>query len=449
MKNYKKKSLTILGAGPAGLALGFFAKKKSIQFKIFEKSTQVGGNCKTLTVGDFKFDTGAHRLHDKYDEVTEMIKNLLKDDLLKVDAPSQIFHAGSMVNFPINITDVLKKTSTSEFKNILKDILLLHFRKVKNPKNFKELAYSNYGKTLSDLFLINYTEKLWGEKAQKLSAEISGGRLNNHGIYNILKTIFSFKKKDQKHLDGTFYYPKNGFGDIFEKLSDQIGPKNITLNSSIEVINHAGSYIKNVGHDIESSNNNIFINTLPLGLFLKNLRPSPPKNIINIIDKIKFRDLRLCILYLDIPNFSKNASMYYPDSKFPFTRIYEPKNRSEALAPKSRTCIVIEIPCSKNDNISNLNEMDLYQLISNCLIKNKLIKKNNIIEHTCLRMENAYPIIDIDTKKRIKPMFDYLKKFKNLYNIGRNAEFKYAHTHEIFRNAKSIIQVIDMKSNID
>ena len=190
MKNYKKKSLTILGAGPAGLALGFFAKKKSIQFKIFEKSTQVGGNCKTLTVGDFKFDTGAHRLHDKYDEVTEMIKNLLKDDLLKVDAPSQIFHAGSMVNFPINITDVLKKTSTSEFKNILKDILLLHFRKVKNPKNFKELAYSNYGKTLSDLFLINYTEKLWGEKAQKLSAEISGGRLNNHGIYNILKTIF-------------------------------------------------------------------------------------------------------------------------------------------------------------------------------------------------------------------------------------------------------------------
>jgi len=141
--------------------------------------------------------------------------------------------------------------------------------------------------------------------------------------------------------------------------------------------------------------------------------------------------------------------MYYPDSKFPFTRIYEPKNRSEALAPKSRTCIVIEIPCSKNDNISNLNEMDLYQLISNCLIKNKLIKKNNIIEHTCLRMENAYPIIDIDTKKIIKPMFDYLKKFKNLYNIGRNAEFKYTHTHEILRNAKSIIQVIDMKSNID
>lgn len=44
MKFFKKKSLTILGAGPAGLALGFFAKRKSIQFKIYEKSNQVGGN---------------------------------------------------------------------------------------------------------------------------------------------------------------------------------------------------------------------------------------------------------------------------------------------------------------------------------------------------------------------------------------------------------------------
>ena len=34
MKNYKKKSLTILGAGPAGLALGFFAKKKIILVSI-------------------------------------------------------------------------------------------------------------------------------------------------------------------------------------------------------------------------------------------------------------------------------------------------------------------------------------------------------------------------------------------------------------------------------
>lgn len=447
MKSSKNSSLNILGAGPAGLALGFFAKEKGLSFKIYEKSNEVGGNCKTVTNGDFKFDTGAHRLHDKHDEVTSIIKKLLKSDLLKVKAPSQIFHAGSMIDFPIKISDALKKTSTSDFINILKDFIFMFFNNLENPTNFKELAYSNYGKTISDRFLINYTEKLWGEEAQNLSIQISGGRLKNHSVYNIIKDVFYFKKKDQNHLDGTFYYPKKGFGDIFEKLRDKIGEKNIMFNSPIEVVNHNGSFIENVGYDIKSSKGkNIFINTLPLGIFVKNLRPAPPSLITNLIDKIKFRDLRLCILYLDIPNFSTNASMYYPDAKFPFTRIYEPKNRSETLAPKNKTCIVIEIPCSKDDNISNLSEVELYESVSNCLIKNKLINKNNIIDYTNLRMENAYPIIDKHMNRTIKPIFDYLKGFKNLHNIGRNAEFRYTHTHEIFRNTKSMIDFIDLES---
>ena len=58
-----------------------------------------------------------------------------------------------------------------------------------NPRNFKELASNNYGKTLSNLFLINYTEKLWGEQATNLDASISGGRLKNLELYSILKNL--------------------------------------------------------------------------------------------------------------------------------------------------------------------------------------------------------------------------------------------------------------------
>ena len=30
----------------------------------------VGGNCRTFTCGDFKFDSGAHRFHDKDPDIT-------------------------------------------------------------------------------------------------------------------------------------------------------------------------------------------------------------------------------------------------------------------------------------------------------------------------------------------------------------------------------------------
>ena len=75
--------------------------------------------------------------------------------------------------------------------------------------NFKELAYSKYGKTLSELFLINYSEKLWGKEACKLSPDISGGRLKNLNLISIIKQIFHNKSN---HLDGDFLYPKYGFG---------------------------------------------------------------------------------------------------------------------------------------------------------------------------------------------------------------------------------------------
>ena len=72
--------LHILGAGPAGLAAGYFAKKEGIPFHIFEASGVYGGNCRTIVEGDYRFDTGAHRFHDKNQEITNEIKSLMRID---------------------------------------------------------------------------------------------------------------------------------------------------------------------------------------------------------------------------------------------------------------------------------------------------------------------------------------------------------------------------------
>ena len=72
----QKSYLNILGGGPAGLSVGHYAKKKKVPFRIFEGSGQIGGNCRTITDGDFKYDTGAHRFHDKNEEVTSEKKQL-------------------------------------------------------------------------------------------------------------------------------------------------------------------------------------------------------------------------------------------------------------------------------------------------------------------------------------------------------------------------------------
>ena len=95
------KNIDILGGGPAGMASAYFVKKNNISFSLYESSNQIGGNCKTIHEGDFKYDTGAHRLHDKDEEITKLIRSLLDNDLLKVEAPSQIFLKGKLIDFPL------------------------------------------------------------------------------------------------------------------------------------------------------------------------------------------------------------------------------------------------------------------------------------------------------------------------------------------------------------
>ena len=96
------KTLHILGGGPAGLSTAYFAKEKNIPFHLYESENKVGGNCKTLSFDDCKYDTGAHRFHSKNSIALETVKSLIGKDLAVVNAPSKIFLNSKMINFPLD-----------------------------------------------------------------------------------------------------------------------------------------------------------------------------------------------------------------------------------------------------------------------------------------------------------------------------------------------------------
>jgi protoporphyrinogen oxidase len=228
-----ENNIDIVGGGPAGLSVGYFAKKEGLEVKIYEASGTVGGNCKTIIDGEFRYDSGAHRLHDKSEYVTNEIKLLLGDKLKRVTSPSKIYYKGTFFNFPISVSDLIYKLDLSLLIKIIYDNILLRLRKRPSPKSFKQVAYQSYGKTISKMFLISYTEKLWGDDADNLDPTISGGRLKVLNLRSLMKDLFAIKKTDSDHLEGAFYYPELGFGEIFNALGAKIGPANIFLNKKV------------------------------------------------------------------------------------------------------------------------------------------------------------------------------------------------------------------------
>ena len=97
------------------MASAYYANKNDLAFKIFESSKFIGGNCRTLEINEFKIDTGAHRFHDKIPNVTNEIKKIMENQLLKVSSPSKIFHDNELINFPLQSIDIFKHGNFNNF----------------------------------------------------------------------------------------------------------------------------------------------------------------------------------------------------------------------------------------------------------------------------------------------------------------------------------------------
>ncbi len=440
MKN--KPKIDILGGGPAGLSVAYFARKKGYDICIHEGSSAIGGNCRTIKMGEYRFDTGAHRFHDKIPSITEEVKKLMGDDLKKINVPSKIYFDGRMIDFPLSFFSVMKNLKLSEILKIVVENSFNVFRANVEHKNFEELAYAKYGPTLSNLFLINYTEKLWGARANQLQTTISGNRLKNLSILSMIIEMIN-KNRKVKHLEGSFYYPKYGYGSIFDSIAE-IDGVNIDLNSKVKKIYHENKKIK----EIELENGKILevkyiVNTLPINSIIQMLDPLPSKDLIEIADDLKFRNLKICLMELDFPKLSNNASIYFPDDHIPITRIYEPKNRSPQMAPVDKTSLAIEVPYSHGDRISLLTDGEVIDMVKRTLIEEKLFKDSDVLDNRLIDIKNAYPILKVNDKGNIGELVSFLQSFSNQKLIGRNVEFDYLHTHKIMERAKHLINTFD------
>ena len=438
--------IIIIGGGPAGLAAAHYAKKNNINFSLYESSNRFGGNCITINVGDFYFDSGAHRLHDVDSDTTQIFKNILKDDLRKIDIGSQIFSNDKFIDFPISPLNLFKFLGFRSFSyEGFKILFRMLFKKPKK-NDFKSLITYKYGNKISNLFLINYSEKLWGISADKLSQKISGKRLKGLDLKTFLIELVFGKSKKTKHLDGSFYYPKEGIGSLFEELAKQIGTEKLCLSKKVTQINHSKNKINSI--EINNKENILveeLVSSIPLNVFISKMNPPAPKEIRSIVSKIKFRNVILIVLLINKQRINFNGSMYFPSKDFPFTRIYEPKNRSEFMSPKEKTSLAIEIPCFSTDQIWNDVDDKIISLVNDKLLSTNLIKSDLIIESLVYRINDAYPVLEYNFEDKINHLSNYLSSFKNLKILGRNGLFEYSHIHDQFISARKIINELKKK----
>jgi protoporphyrinogen oxidase len=434
--------ITILGGGPAGLAAAHYGRRAGHDVTLYEASGSVGGNCRTIRFGEFLVDTGAHRLHDRDAGTTALARELLGDDLLEVDAPSQLYHRGRLIDFPLAPLDLLRKLPLGMLGAIAAENVALRMRSATRGESFGAIARATYGPTLADFALLGYSRKLWGRDPDQLLPEVAGTRLNRLDLRSFLVESFAARRTARRHLDGAFLYPRYGIGQLFCALGARLADA-IRTSAPVTRLAHDGGRITRVetGEGIVDDPEHV-VNTLPLGAIVRLLDPAPPAHVVAAARSIRFRQLRLAVVLLRRERFSANASIYVPDPGVPFTRLYESKNRSAEMAPAGTTSVVLEVPCDRDDRSWTMSSEEFGATMSAALCRTFGVDRREIIDVHELAVPNAYPILELAARPAVAAVHAYLASFENMALVGRNARFRYSSIHDMFIDARACVDAL-------
>ncbi|MEM1041609.1 MAG: FAD-dependent oxidoreductase [Bacteroidota bacterium] len=432
----KRPSVQILGGGLAGLATAYYARRHGIEAEVFEAAPHVGGNARTLRFGDQLVDTGAHRLHDKHPAATAAFRELLGPAMQRVEVPSQIVWRGRGIEFPLRPLDAARQMGRLPLLRVLAENVFRR-RDRTPPETLEALALQRYGPTLARAFLLNYSEKLWGLPADRLDVRVAGGRLRGLTLGTLARELVFGARKATAHLDGAFYYPTQGFGMLVDALADAIGAERLHTAAPVQRVAHNGRRIQTVTvGDRSPQRAGAVVSTVPLPRFLALLDPAPPPDVLAAAEALRYRHLRLAVVRLAQSSVSPFASLYFPEPHVPFTRLYEPKNRSAALAPPDRTAAVLEVPCQSEDAWWTMPDVEFAREVVAALQATP-VETGPVLGVDSVRLAHAYPVLAAGSSAHAERLLAYAARFENLTLAGRTGTFRYLHTHDLFAEAKA------------
>ena len=359
----------LIGSGLFNCTLANLLAKDGFEVQIFESRNHLGGNC----FDEIDRETGLryhvygpHIIHLQNEKWIDFLSQFAT--LIPFHHSVKSFYHENYYQLPINLD-----TINLFYKKALKPFEILDFIKTKseridNPKNMEEKLLSLIGKDLYEAFFKFYTIKQWGKDPKELPATT----IQRIPVRNNFNSSYYTKKYS--------FIPKEGFTPLLENLIDNKRIK-LNLNTCID--------LKNI---IEFSKKGKVIYTGEVD-----------KLFHYEYGELEYRSLYFEKEYNQVPDFQGTSVINYPELKYPWTRICEPRH----------------FPHYENEyNTSN----------KTLIIKEYSTQRNDALEA-------YYPINDDRNNSLYKKYFSLSQTIPNLTLAGRLGMYKYTDMENTIENA--------------
>jgi len=449
--------ITILGAGPAGIAAAYSLSKDSdAAVTVLERAPVGGGNSASFAVEGVQCDYGSHRFHPVAGpEIIADLKSLLGDDLLLRPRHGRIRLGGRWIHFPLKPLDALIRLPKRFGFSLLADTLLKPFRRKNSGASFSSILLDGLGPTIANSFYFPYVRKLWGLDPNELAVTLAERRVSSGSVGKILMKMVRLLPGLRNETAGRFYYPRNGFGQISEAMYDSARQNgaDFTFKTEITRIKRDGNlctavYVKDGDGETKLASD-LILSTVPLTTLVALLDPPPPPEVIEAAKSIRFRSMVLIYLVLETDQFTEFDAHYFPELSTPISRMSEPKNYSATAEPKGITVLCAELPCDPNDKWWTMSDAELGDHFCGWLNDLGLPVKAKVRKTETRRLGHAYPVYDLKYQGNFEIVDEWLLDLEGILVFGRQGLFAHDNTHHAFAMAYGATDSIDERGGVD
>lgn len=402
---------------------------------IIDRAHYVGGASASFKIKDYIVDYGPHAFHVKKEEIVRIVTDLIGHNYHKVKRNSRLIMDGKNLQYPLNIKEALLKINPLLSLRILFDYSAVRLKGLVGAdhriRTFQDWGTDAFGKTLYRLAFGNYSEKMWGISGSRLSSKLAQQKLLKLNLLKIILKVFGMGDTTLEGGVTAYYdlYPRLGIGTVFEKMRDEIlkGENNeLFLEAKILNITAEKDKLKNIcfecGSQVVTKEFDYLVSTIPLNYLCEYLPSAEKAELKDLGQKLKYRDLRIIYVVLDKDYFSKIHWIYLLDSHFKFNRLSEQKNLNAESSPPGRTVISMDISCDRGDKIWNMSNEEFLKLALNDL-KHLGIEEGHVLDYFSLKLQDVYPLYDLDFDIRLENILKIIQQHNNLYSTGRQGLF--------------------------
>ena len=407
----------ILGAGIAGLSVGWLLSRRGVDVTLFERQPYVGGLARSFRWNGFSCDFAAHRLFCSDERVLQQLLALVP--MGRHIRRSRIRMHGKWLHDPVNVGEL----ALQFFPGTAARIALTYLFRPRSGlvESFEDYVTHRYGSELSEFFFKPYTEKMFGISAGQIALDWAvrkvriAGPLD--GVRPSSKTKFSY-----------FYYPiEGGYGAIAAKLAAELGDRIKTETSVVELRAEETSI---TGITYQQGGQTRFdefdqvVSTLPLPVLGRMLGKEFP---------LSFQKVEAVYLLIDRPFVSDNHWIYFMDRESVINRMVEFKNMSSVSCPTRQTVLCAEVTAKCDDVVERVVED---------VVKTGLIVRSDVLDSLVVREPFSYPVYDTRYRETVASARVALSRFRNLHLLGRAAEFEHKEVDDNFGSAVELTERI-------